>query len=266
MATRITKAAATTSDQILNRVRDVCFAFAGVEEKTSHGAPFFHVRGKGFLMFADDHHQDRRVGVWVKSTHEEQQRLVAEDPDRHFVPPYVGVKGWVGVRLDGRGADYIGLAILVEAAWLSVAPKTYVENPGAAPRVKRTSAPLVKTDPKVAAAALARVDALCAALEGTEREVSKREATFRAKKKPYAYFLDNHHRDGIISVCVRVSMAERARLIAKEPARYYSPSYIGHRGWIGVRLDAGKVDWKDVEARLRASHASVAMTKAKKRA
>ncbi len=253
------KPSRSPTDEALDQVRDVCFAFAGAEEKMSHGAPSFHVKGKMFLMFADDHHGDGRVAVWCKASMEEQKRLVASDPMRYFVPPYVGVKGWVGVRVDGGRADYVDLAILVEAGWLSVAPPRYAREPGAAPKIVRKPAPpLPTTDPKVARAALERLSALCLAQAEATRETEARHATFRVRKKVFAYFLDNHHRDGVISACVRVPMKEHARAIAQDSKRFYSPAYIGPKGWLGIRLDAKKVDWKDVEERVAASWASAA--------
>jgi hypothetical protein len=248
------KSQRSAADDALDRVRDVCFAFAGAEEKTSHGAPWFHVRGKMFLAFTDDHHGDGRTAVWCKATKEDQRRLVAAEPALYFVPPYVGVKGWVGVRLDGPKPDYIALAILVEEAWLSVAPRKYVENPGALPVVKRKpSAPLPKTDPKLASAVRARVQALALQLPGATCEEAPRAATFRVKKKPFAYVLDNYHHDGKVSVCVRVPLAELARAVKRDPARYYSPQYFGPKGWLGIR--AGKsMDWEDVATRLCASY------------
>src|ERR1700733_3013862 len=99
------KKAISPADALLERVRDVCFQFGGTEEKLSHGAPSFHVRGKMFVMFAEDHHRDGRVAMWCKATFDEQKRLVAMDPERYFVPPYVGVKGWVGVVLTHPKTD-----------------------------------------------------------------------------------------------------------------------------------------------------------------
>src|ERR1700722_11747400 len=102
---------ASRSDAAYARVRAICLGFPAAEEKLSHGAPSFHVRGKMFLTFVDDHHGDGRLAVWCKATPEEQRRLVAGNPARFFVPPYVGVKGWVGVNVDAANADWIDLAI-----------------------------------------------------------------------------------------------------------------------------------------------------------
>ena len=56
-----------TTEALLTRVRAICHDFAGTEERLSHGAPWFHVRGKGMLTFANDHHGDGRVAVWCLS-------------------------------------------------------------------------------------------------------------------------------------------------------------------------------------------------------
>src|SRR5689334_3285594 len=103
---------ASPSDAALARVRTICLGFPGTEEKISHGMPSYFVRGKMFLSFVDDHHGGGRLGVWLKSTLEQQRRLVEEEPERFFVPPYVGVKGWVGVVLNAPQTDWIRMAIL----------------------------------------------------------------------------------------------------------------------------------------------------------
>ena len=103
-----------------------------------------------------------------------------------------------------------------------------------------------------------RLAGLCESLADVTVEREKWSATFRTKKKPFAYFLDNHHGDGIIGAWVRVAPGENAVLAAKAPDRYFVPPYLGPRGWVGLRLDSKKVDWKDVAERVRASHASVA--------
>jgi phosphoribosylglycinamide formyltransferase-1 len=78
------------------------------------------------------------------------------------------------------------------------------------------------------------------------------------RKKVFAYFLDNHHGDGIIAACVKVNPRAHARLIGSAPKRFFSPAYIGSRGYLGMRLDTGRVDWRDVAARVRASYRSAA--------
>ena len=85
---------------VLDRLRALCLAQPGAEERVSHGAPTFFARGKTFAMFADNHHGDGRVAVWIKAPPGAQETLVAADPRRYFRPPYVGPSGWVGARLD----------------------------------------------------------------------------------------------------------------------------------------------------------------------
>src|SRR5271170_711408 len=119
------------ADAALARVREICLRFPGAEEKLSHGMPSFHVRGKMFVNFVDSHHGDARLAVWCKAMPDEQRRLVASDPERYFVPPYVGVRGWVGVRLDHPEADWIELAIIVERGWTEIAPPRLARDPAA---------------------------------------------------------------------------------------------------------------------------------------
>lgn len=258
---------ALTAKEAYAKVRDIGLAFPGADVKLSHGAPSFHVRGKMFLTFVDNHHGDGRLAVWCKAVPEEQRRLVAQDPARFFVPPYVGVGGWVGVRLDEPEPDWIELAILVEDAWTKVAPKSSVtaaRKPAttakkkAAPKAEKKPLELPTTDAKVAEKALAKLTEVCATLTESWCERQGTHATFRVRGRPFAYFMDNHHGDEIISVAVKVDKREQGTLIKAEPKRYYMPAYIGAKGWVGIRLDVPRVDWKDVAARVAESHAEVA--------
>lgn len=88
----------------LDRLRDLCSALPGVVEVRSHGEPTFRVNGRMFATFASasTHHGNCRNAAWIRSTHVAQSLLVKERPERLFVPPYVGVTGWVGIWLDGR--------------------------------------------------------------------------------------------------------------------------------------------------------------------
>ena len=140
------------------------------------------MRGKLFLMFVDDHHGDGRLAVWCKSSPEEQRRLVGDSPARFFVPPYVGVKGWVGVVVSPDVADWIALSILVEHAWTSVAPPRLVRG-GVVPAEKPlpSPSPRVTTDPEVARRALERLTKICLALPDATCERDARHATYRVK-------------------------------------------------------------------------------------
>jgi hypothetical protein len=252
---QVTKTSVSAPDAALDRLRAVCAGFPGAEEKLSHGTPSFHVRGKLFATFIDDHHADGRLAVWCKAAPEEQRARVAEAPERFFVPPYVGVKGWVGVRLDRPDTDWIDLAILLERGWADIVPPS-VAKAGVKPR----SPPPVRptTDSARAKAAFERLSSVCLALPEAVLEREGRHATFAVGTKAFAYFLDNHHGDSTIGVCVRTPRARAETLARKEPKRFYVPAYIGSRGWLGLRVDAARVDWRDVADRVAESYRSVA--------
>jgi hypothetical protein len=104
----------------LVRVRRTCLALPEVTERLSHGAPSFFVK-KCFVMVMDDHHGDSRLALWAAAPPGAQEELVAADPVRFFVPPYVGSRGWVGVRID-LDPDWSEVDEVVREAYLAVAP------------------------------------------------------------------------------------------------------------------------------------------------
>ena len=105
----------------LERARAVCMALPEATERLSHGSPTWFVAGKKtFVMYLDDHHGDGRLALWCAAPAGVQQQLVDEEPERFFVPPYVGHRGWVGVRLD-RSPDWAEIAQIVEDAYRTVA-------------------------------------------------------------------------------------------------------------------------------------------------
>jgi hypothetical protein len=106
----------------LDRVRKIALALPDVEERPSHGAPTFFYRGKKtFVMFMDDHHGDGRLALWCHAPPGVQALLVTEEPERFFVPAYVGHRGWVGVRLD-LDVDWDEVAGIVLDAYKMVVP------------------------------------------------------------------------------------------------------------------------------------------------
>ena len=112
---------------MLRRIRGICLALPEVSERLSHGAPTFFVRGKkAFLMVLTDHHGDGRFAIWCAAPTGMQSMLVDADPERFFVPPYVGHRGWLGVRLD-RGLHWDELEGIAEDAYAEVAPAKLVE-------------------------------------------------------------------------------------------------------------------------------------------
>ena len=118
---------AVERERTLGRIRGICLALPETSERLSHGAPTFFVREKkAFLMVLTNHHGDGRFAIWCAAPEGLQAMLVEADAERFFVPPYVGHRGWLGVRLD-RGLDWDELAGIVEDAYADVAPPKLVE-------------------------------------------------------------------------------------------------------------------------------------------
>jgi hypothetical protein len=121
-------------ERTLRRLREICLGLPETSERLSHGAPTFFVREKrAFLMVLTDHHGDGRFAVWCAAADGLQAMLVEADPEKYFVPPYVGHRGWLGVRLD-RGLDWDELAGIAEDAYAEVAPAKLVEQAQSAAR------------------------------------------------------------------------------------------------------------------------------------
>ncbi|MBW0118028.1 MmcQ/YjbR family DNA-binding protein [Pseudonocardia abyssalis] len=102
------------------RLRALCLALPEVTEKVSHGEPTWFVR-KVFVSLADHHHDDR-LAFWCAAPPGVQEELVAAEPERFFRPPYVGGRGWLGVRLD-VDPDWDEIAEIVTDAYLVIAPR-----------------------------------------------------------------------------------------------------------------------------------------------
>ena len=109
------------SQNQLGRVRQICSALPGTTERLSHGEPTFFVKDKVFVMFANNHHNDGRIAVWLPVPSGFQTALLEADPETYFKPPYVGTRGWIGIKLD-RIPDK-DLTFHVQTAWELVAPK-----------------------------------------------------------------------------------------------------------------------------------------------
>jgi hypothetical protein len=107
----------------LAQVRSLCLDLPDVNERPSHGAPTFFIRDKTtFVMFHDDHHGDGRLALWCAAPPGAQEELLETESDRFFRPPYVGHRGWIGVRLD-RDLSWQEVGRVIRDAYLTVAPK-----------------------------------------------------------------------------------------------------------------------------------------------
>jgi len=105
---------------------------------------------------------------------------------------------------------------------------------------------------------LIRLTKICLSLPEAERQISGHHAGFSVRKKTFAYYLDNHHGDGIVAVTGKVLPGDNEALIAAQPDRFYMPAYIGPRGWVALRLDLGTVDWDEVAELVATSYRLIA--------
>ena len=105
---------------------------------------------------------------------------------------------------------------------------------------------------------LTRVSEIAAALPESSRKIYGSHAQFLVRKKTFAYFLDNHHGDGIIGLTCKVLPGDNKALVEAQPLRFYMPAYLAARGWVALRLDVGKVDWEEVKELLRGSYVLIA--------
>ncbi|HTS49824.1 MAG TPA: MmcQ/YjbR family DNA-binding protein [Bryobacteraceae bacterium] len=105
---------------------------------------------------------------------------------------------------------------------------------------------------------LTRLTQICLTLPETTRQIMGRHAAFYVRKKTFAYFLDDHHGDGIVGINCKVLPGDNTALIAADPARFYMPAYVGSKGWVGLRLDVGEIDWEEVQELVTHSYRLVA--------
>ncbi len=111
----------------LDRIRSLCLKLPGTSEKISHGMPTFFAGKKVFVNWVNNHHNDGIVGIWCAAPAGVQEALIDEEPDRFFRPPYVGVRGWLGVRLEGE-VDWDETASIVLDAYQCVATPTLIKQ------------------------------------------------------------------------------------------------------------------------------------------
>jgi phosphoribosylglycinamide formyltransferase-1 len=105
---------------------------------------------------------------------------------------------------------------------------------------------------------LIRLTKIALALPEATRWYNGQHAAFRIRKKTFAYFLNNHHGDGIVAITCKVLPGDNTALAAAQPARFYVPAYVGPKGWVALRLDLGKIDWDEVSELLLCSYQLIA--------
>jgi hypothetical protein len=116
-------------EEQLRRLRRICNALPGTEERLSHGEPTFFAGKRVYAMFANHHHDDGHLAVWLPAAPGVQAALIHASPEKYFRPPYVGVKGWIGVELESVSDEELGSHVL--DAWRMIAPKKLQAGPPA---------------------------------------------------------------------------------------------------------------------------------------
>src|SRR5580704_15366587 len=105
---------------------------------------------------------------------------------------------------------------------------------------------------------LVRLTKICLALPEATCDRCGQHAGFYVRKRTFAYFLSNHHGDGIVGVTCKVLTGDNKALAAAQPERFYIPAYVGSKGWVGLRLDTGELDWEEVRELVSGSYRLVA--------
>ncbi len=214
-------------------VRAACLWLPEAEEFLSHGSPNFRVRGKTFATYVVNHHGDRKVGLWLPAAPGAQEHHVRSDPENFYVPPYVGPRGWLGVRLD-RGLAFKRVIVLVREAYELVAPRALHREIGTAPTIKAPSRKLSASelDPlesKSAKRVLKVVRDICLKLPEAQEATQFGHPVWQAGTKTFAIARFD---TGRLTICFWVGVDRQGLFTAD--SRYSIPPYFGHNGWIAL--------------------------------
>jgi predicted DNA-binding protein (MmcQ/YjbR family) len=221
------------ANDVHQTVRDVCLWLPEAEEFMSHGSPNFRVRGKTFATFVINHHGDGRVALWLNAAPGSQEHHVRADPENFFVPPYVGPRGWLGVRLD-QGLAWKRITGLVREAYEHVAPSVLKERIGAVPAIKKPPRRLAPADidPMQAPRSkkvLKAMRSICLRLPEVREGAQFGHPVWQAGKKTFALAWYHGER---LTLCFWVGVEQQNLLTAD--SRYRIPPYMGHNGWIAL--------------------------------
>jgi len=241
----------SVSKSIPEAVREAMLGLPEVREVCSHGMPEFRVRGRAFADYVVNHHGDGRVALWLKSDAETQARLTALDPAGFFAPPYVGTRGWVGLRLD-RGIAWSEVLRRVREAYLAAAPPELTlhlpaEISGGAPTHGLSAEQIDPLQVPATRRLVTRVRSLCAALPESREAVQFGCPVWQTGKKTFAWIRLEF---GRVNLCTLVGV-ERQGLMLADP-RFSLPSYLGPNGWIALDLAAAS-DLQELSGLLEAS-------------
>lgn len=233
--------------EIPDAVREVCLSFPHSEEYVSHGSPNFRVRdGKTYASYLVNHHGDGRVALWLGMPPGAQEQHVRDEPEYFFVPPYVGTRGWLGVHLD-QGLDWRRIAALVRTAYERVAPAALVRSLGPTIAIKPPRATLSaeQRDPLSAPALQKLITPLrdyCLSLPEVTEEPRFGAPSWQAGKRTFA---TAYRYDEALHFLFWVGVEQQGLYLGD--ARYSLPAYMGHNGWISLKVGS-RPNWQEIRS------------------
>ncbi|MCQ4166137.1 MmcQ/YjbR family DNA-binding protein [Tahibacter harae] len=234
------------ANDIAAAVREICLSFPEAEEYLSHGSPNFRVRGKTFASYLVNHHGDGRVALWLGAPSGAQEQWVGMQPEIFFVPPYVGHRGWLGVELD-KGLDWKQVAALVREAYEKAAPAALAAKLGKTIVIRPPKAALKpeERDPLLAPAVQKLLQPLreyCLSLPETAEEPRFGSPSWRVGKRTFATAWRYDE-----ALCFGFWVGVEQQGLYTGDARFFIPPYMGHNGWIALRVGA-KPNWKEIRS------------------
>jgi predicted DNA-binding protein (MmcQ/YjbR family) len=213
-------------------VRAACLWLPEAEEFVSHGSPSFRVRGKTFATYVVNHHGDGRVALWLPAAPGAQEHHVTLDAHNFYVPPYVGPRGWLGVRID-RNLRWSRIAALIREAYERVAPPALSAQIGKAPAIeaprKLKKSDLDPLQSRRGRQILEMMRGVCLALPETRETLKFGHPVWKAGTRSFAMVRHDGER---LTLCFWVG-AERQNLLTADE-RFRIPPYLGHNGWMSL--------------------------------
>src|SRR6266508_1239396 len=108
---------------------------------------------------------------------------------------------------------------------------------------------------------LDRLRRICLALPETSERPSHGAPTFFVReKRSFLMVVANRHGDGRFAIWCAAPPGLQAMLVEADPERFFRPPYVGHRGWLGFRLDRG-LDGDELAGVVEDAYAEVAPPK-----
>lgn len=232
-------------------IYELCTRLPASEAVSSHGMTNYRVRGKTFAMYALNHHGDGRIALWLNLPAGAQALYVHEEPRNYFVPPYVGPRGWLGVRLD-LGLAWSHVTRLVREAYEHVAPLQLAQQIGSVrvppPAVRITIESIDPFASKRGLAVLAAVRKICLALPESSEATQFGSPVWKVGKKVFARLRARDRQFGLAFWVGR----EQQSLFTRDPL-FSVPPYIGPNGWIELDVTAHS-RWRHVEGLILQSY------------